>query len=95
MISQRRKIAVIGLDGATFTILDPLIEAGLMPNLGSLMRDGVSGNLKSVVPTNSAAAWASFMTGKNPGKHGIFEFRMRRREDFWRYTVVSSRHIGA
>lgn len=95
MTHRRRKVAVIGLDGATFTILDPLFEAGLMPNLRSLMREGIRGELKSVVPTNSAAAWASFMTGKNPGKHGVFEFRMRSQEDFWRYRIVSSRHIGA
>ena len=45
-----------------------------MPNLLSLKHQGVSGDLESVVPPVTASAWTSFMTGKNPGKHGIFDF---------------------
>ena len=68
------RVLVIGLDGATFRVLGPLIEAGLMPNLKRLMHEGASGTLLSTVPPNSAAAWTTFITGKNPGKHGIFHF---------------------
>ncbi len=45
-----------------------------MPNLARLMKDGVSGSLESVLPPITPPAWTSFMTGKNPGKHGIFHF---------------------
>src|SRR5437899_10426960 len=45
-----------------------------MPNLSKLMDAGVSGKLESVLPPITPPAWTSFMTGKNPGKHGIFHF---------------------
>jgi predicted AlkP superfamily phosphohydrolase/phosphomutase len=47
---------------------------GSMPNLAKLMKAGVSGTLESVLPPITPPAWTSFMTGKNPGKHGIFHF---------------------
>jgi len=45
-----------------------------MPNLAKLMKAGVSGKLESILPPITPPAWTSFMTGKNPGKHGIFHF---------------------
>ncbi len=45
-----------------------------MPNLSKLMKSGVSGKLESILPPITPPAWTSFMTGKNPGKHGIFNF---------------------
>src|SRR6266513_3118045 len=47
---------------------------GSMPNLAKLVNAGVSGKLESVLPPITPPAWTSFMTGKNPGKHGIFHF---------------------
>jgi predicted AlkP superfamily phosphohydrolase/phosphomutase len=72
---KREKLVVIGLDGATFDIIKPLVERGELPTFEKLMKKGVYGNLKSTIPPVSAPAWVSFMTGKNPGKHGIFDFR--------------------
>lgn len=68
------KVFVLGLDGATWDILTPLAEAGQLPNLARLMSQGASGELKSVFPPLSPVAWTGVMTGKNSGKHGIFEF---------------------
>jgi len=68
---------VLGLDGATFTILRPLMKADHLPNLAHLAHEGVHGKLESVVPPYSAPAWVSLVTGQGPGKHGIV--------DFWRY----------
>lgn len=65
---------MIGLDGATFDILNPLMERGLMPNLKRIIEQGTSGNLMSVTPPVSGPAWVSFMTGKHPGRHGIYDF---------------------
>jgi predicted AlkP superfamily phosphohydrolase/phosphomutase len=47
---------------------------GRLPVLQSLMQKGVSGTLNSVFPPLSPVAWTTVMTGKNPGKHGVFEF---------------------
>jgi predicted AlkP superfamily phosphohydrolase/phosphomutase len=68
------KVFVLGLDGATWDVLTPLLEAGLLPNIARVMKEGVSGNLSSVFPPLSPVAWTAVMTGKNSGKHGIFEF---------------------
>ncbi len=68
------KVFVLGLDGATWDILAPLIEAGSLPNLARLRAAGASGLLGSVFPPLSPVAWTGVMTGKNSGKHGVFEF---------------------
>lgn len=68
------RVIVIGIDGATFDIIDPLIEKGELPNFAALIARGTRGTLSSVVPDLSPAAWSSFMTGKHPGKHGILDF---------------------
>ncbi|MCI0486880.1 MAG: alkaline phosphatase family protein [Blastocatellia bacterium] len=72
------KLLVIGLDGASFNVLDALIEKGYLPNLANLIAEGSRANLETTFPPITAVAWSSFMTGKNPGKHGIFEFILRR-----------------
>src|SRR6266699_2221017 len=68
------KVVVIGLDAATWTVIRPWMAEGQMPNLAKLMKAGVSGTLESILPPITPPAWTSFMTGKNPGKHGIFHF---------------------
>lgn len=68
------KALVICLDGATFDLLGPWIEGGQLPTLRHFVQEGASGELESVIPPITAPAWASFMTGKNPGKHGIYHF---------------------
>ena len=65
---------VIGIDGATFNIIKPLISEGLLPNVSKLMAEGAHGILKSTIPPSSIPAWPSFLTGKNPGKHGVYDF---------------------
>jgi predicted AlkP superfamily phosphohydrolase/phosphomutase len=69
------KVVCVGLDGATFDVIDPLVAQGRLPTLAKLLNDGARAKLASVVPPLSAPAWVSFMTGANPGRHGIFHFR--------------------
>jgi predicted AlkP superfamily phosphohydrolase/phosphomutase len=71
---MRRKVLVIGLDGASFVALDPLLERGAMPALARLIKSGFAAPLLSTLPPVSAPAWSSFITGKNPGKHGVYQF---------------------
>ncbi|HXU40002.1 MAG TPA: alkaline phosphatase family protein [Blastocatellia bacterium] len=71
------KLLVIGLDGASFNVLDPLIEKSQLPNIARLIKGGARAELETTFPPITAVAWSSFMTGKNPGKHGIFEFVRR------------------
>lgn len=69
-----QRLLIIGLDGATFEILDPLLDAGRMPHLRRFMDEGVRGVLSSTQPPITPAAWTTFMTGKGPGRHGILDF---------------------
>src|SRR3954471_9102697 len=68
------KLLVLGLDGATWDMLEPLASEGVLPNLARLRDQGASGTLNSIFPPLSPVAWTGVMTGKNSGKHGIFEF---------------------
>lgn len=77
------RVLMIGLDSATLDLIDPLVKAGELPNFERLMREGAWGQLESVPNMNSAPAWSSIVTGKNPGKHGVFWFV---EDDPQRYT---------
>jgi predicted AlkP superfamily phosphohydrolase/phosphomutase len=89
---DNKKIFVISLDGATFSVLNPLIEQGYMPNLATLMSRSIAAELESVVPPVTAPAWTSFMTGKHPNKHGIFDFAQFNPEHY-NWTINNSRNI--
>lgn len=69
-----KRVLVVGLDGATFDIIKPLMNQGRMPNLKRLIETGTSGILESTKPPITPAAWTTFMTGKGPGRHGIVDF---------------------
>jgi len=91
-MNKCEKIFIIGLDGGTWDILKPLMEEGVMPNLSKLVNEGTSGILKSTIPPVTAPAWASFQTGVNPGKHGIYEFNQYKPGSY-RTFFVSSNNI--
>jgi predicted AlkP superfamily phosphohydrolase/phosphomutase len=86
------RVLVVGLDGATFDIIRPMVAQDRLPNLGRMMRVGSSGPLRSIIPPVTPAAWTSFFTGKNPGKHGIYDFQILNPEDYSFSTVRSHRH---
>lgn len=75
MSASHPRLLVIGLDGATWEMMSPMMAAGELPTLRRLMKEGVSGMLRSTIPPVTAPAWSGFMTGLNPGKHGIFQWR--------------------
>src|SRR5438093_9058449 len=68
------RVFMIGWDGATFDLIRPWVAEGKLPNIARLVETGVHGPLRSTIPPWTFPAWTSFMTGKNPGKHGIFDF---------------------
>ena len=68
------RVVVVGLDGVPYTLLIDYMERGIMPELSQLSKTGKLYRMKSTLPEVSSVAWSSFMTGKNPGEHGIFGF---------------------
>lgn len=68
------KFLLIGWDAADWKIINPLVDAGLMPNLQSLMERGVIGNLATLDPPFSPMLWTTIATGKRPYKHGVLGF---------------------
>jgi predicted AlkP superfamily phosphohydrolase/phosphomutase len=109
MASQGRKLVIIGLDGATFDVLEPYMKAGKLPGFSRLVKEGAWGNLASTMPPVTGPAWTSFMTGMSPAGHGIYDF-VRRVEgsvsrrpittrDFkaptvWRYLTAAKKKVG-
>lgn len=72
------KVFIIGLDGATYRFIHPLIKENKLPTLERLIKDGASAVLRSTIPPASCPAWDSFMTGKNPGKLGVYDVFYRK-----------------
>ena len=71
---KQARVLIFGIDGATFDLIRPWAAAGHLPNLARLIETGVHGDLESTLPPVTSPAWPTFMTGCNPGKHGVFDF---------------------
>lgn len=73
-MSNARRMLVLGLDGATWDLFEPLFARGYLPNLARLREHGAWGTLRATFPPVTAPSWTSCATGVNPGRHGIFDF---------------------
>ena len=73
---------VVGFDGATLDLCDRWVGEGRMETLSAIYRDGASGRLRSTIPPNSAVGWTSLSTGTNPGRHGMYDFVLPRRDGY-------------
>lgn len=90
--APRCRVLVIGLDGATFDLLLPWMEEGRLPQLAAIWRRSSYGYLRSTIPPMTASAWPSFQTGKNPGKHGLFDF-MQYEPGSYETTFINARSM--
>jgi predicted AlkP superfamily phosphohydrolase/phosphomutase len=72
------RVLIIGWDGATFDLIEPWVAQGKLPNIAAVLENGAHGELRSTLPPMTFPAWSSFMTGKNPAKHGIYDFTRQR-----------------
>lgn len=94
MSNSTGRVVVIGLDGADWRLLSPLIEQGSLPTLAQLVASGRAGPLASTVRPESSVAWSSFATGANPGRHGIFGF-VRAEPSSHRFVLANGDDIRA
>lgn len=94
MTESANKVMVICLDGGTFDIIQPMVERGELPHLASMMSGGIYEKLLSTVPPETGAAFVTFMTGVNPGMHGITRF-IRKSSDPENSILLNSTHIAS
>ncbi|MCP4038525.1 MAG: hypothetical protein GY733_16415 [bacterium] len=72
--TQRGRVLLIGIDGATHRVIEPMLAQGHLPHLARLAREGASGALRSTKPIVSPRIWNTIATGVHPSKHGILHF---------------------
>ena len=88
-----KKTILIGWDGATFDLLQPYWENGIMPFLREFTQRGVRAELKSTIPPLTPAAWTSCITGQSPARHGIFDFARINRSADVKYRWATSTDV--
>lgn len=87
------KVILLGIDGMTLDVLEPYLKADLLPNFQKVINNGSHGILRSTIPPITGPGWTSMATGKNPGKHGIFEFS--RRKGYKKELVTKNTSVDA
>ena len=87
------KLLVLSIDGVPYGLMERMFKEGVMANLGQLAEEAGLRQMRSVQPTVSCVAWSSYMTGCNPGKHGIYGF-IDRRERAWELSFPNSRMMA-
>jgi len=89
------RVIVLGIDGVPCSLLKRFVSEGLMPNLDNLVQKGTLTDMTASIPEVSSTSWTTFMTGVNPGRHGIYGFMELEKGSYqWRfpnsYDVKSS-----
>ena len=87
-MAAKPKLIIIGIDGATWEVAVPYIEAGRLPGLKRLVEEGAWGVLRSIHPPVTGCCWPTIFTGTNPGKHGVFDFFATRDGTYERRPVT-------
>ncbi|MBN2120940.1 MAG: alkaline phosphatase family protein [Candidatus Omnitrophica bacterium] len=72
-----KKVVILGFDGLSPRIIEPMMEQVRLPSFSALKERGSYGHISTTNPSQSPVAWAGFATGQNPGKNGIFDFIVR------------------
>ncbi|MHB9131010.1 MAG: alkaline phosphatase family protein [Armatimonadota bacterium] len=88
------RVVILGMDGMTPDILEPLMRAGKLPHFAALQRQGGYRHLATTNPPQSPVAWTGFATGQNPGKHGLYDF-IRRDPKTYKLTLATSNMQGS
>lgn len=87
--AKEKKFLILAIDGMDYTLLNEMMKKGEMPNFDKLRKKGDFKPLLSSIPPQSPVAWSNFITGMDPGGHGIFDFIHRTPEDITPYLSTS------
>jgi len=89
-----KKVVVLGIDGMDPKLLQTFVDQGRMPNFKALMQEGDFRPLQTTMPPQSPVAWSTFMTGLDPGGHGIFDFIHVDKEKMTPYSSMAQAYPG-
>lgn len=89
---KEKKVVILGIDGVPCSLLKQFIDEGLMPNLAGLAEKGTLAPMTASIPEVSSTSWSTFMTGVNPGKHGIYGF-MELQQGSYKWKFPDSRDV--
>lgn len=78
MNSPAKRAIIVGFDGASMELVSLMVERGHMPNVATLLADGVYREMLGVFPTLTPPGWTTLATGAWPGTHGIVDFNIRK-----------------
>mgnify|MGYP001146703227 CR=1 FL=1 len=92
MRGEGKRIFVLGLDGLGLSLMEKLLAQKAMRSVEGLLSLGTLREMRSVLPTVSSVAWASYATGVNPGRHGIFGF-LERIPDPFQLFIPNGSHL--
>ncbi len=84
-----KKVIILGFDGMDPGLLERFVREGKMPNFERLKKTGDYRKLETSIPPQSPVAWSNFITGMNPGGHGIFDFIHRNEQTIFPYLSTS------
>ena len=83
---KKKRVVVFGIDGVPCSLLRKFIDQGIMPNLAGIVRNGTLCEMTASIPEVSSTSWSTFMTGVNPGRHGIYGFMELQGEKYsWKF----------
>ncbi len=68
-----RPLLVLGIDGATWDLIDPMMERGELPNFQRLVRQGTRADLVSLPPLSSPPLWTTMATGRFARLHNVHD----------------------
>lgn len=105
----RRAVVLIGIDGATWDIVVPLMRDGRLPSVSGLVGRGFSSSLETLSPSLSPVIWTTVATGRPAEEHGItgfadtdpvtgepipFTSNQRAYRAFWNVLSENDRSVG-
>ncbi len=85
-----RRVLLVGLDGADWDIIRPLMDQGRLPTMQRLVGQGARARLKAIAPILSPILWTSIATGVGPSRHGIVDFLAVNKETGEQVPVTSN-----
>lgn len=102
------KVLIVGIDGADWNVVNPMMSQGKLPNFSSLQEGGATASLRTLFPLRSPLIWTSVATGKTAEKHGIHDFfvergksdpvpvtqNMRKVKAFWNILSEKGTRVG-